>query len=50
MEAVETGQQPEWKDIADRSLTYISYWAQWKLLTVRNGILERNWEFTNVES
>jgi hypothetical protein len=38
---VETGQRPEWKDIADR------YWAQWKLLAVRNGILERNWEFTD---
>jgi hypothetical protein len=41
---METGQRPEWKDIADRSPTYKSYWAQWKSLAVRNGILERNWE------
>jgi hypothetical protein len=47
LQEVETGQRPEWKDIADRSPTYKSYWAQWKSLAVRNGILERNWEFAN---
>jgi hypothetical protein len=41
---VETGQRPERKDIADRSPTYKSYWAQWNSLAVRNGMLERNWE------
>jgi hypothetical protein len=41
---VETGQRPKWKDIADRSLTHKSYWAQRKSHAVRNGILERNWE------
>jgi hypothetical protein len=25
---LETGQRPEWKDIADRSPTYKSYWAR----------------------
>jgi hypothetical protein len=39
---VETGRRPDWKDIADRSPTYKSYWPQWKSLAVRNGILERN--------
>jgi hypothetical protein len=47
---IESRQQLEWKDIADRSPTYKSYWAQWKLLAVRNGILERNWESTNGRS
>jgi hypothetical protein len=37
------GQRPEWNDIK-RSFTYESYWAQWKSLTVRNGLLERHWE------
>jgi hypothetical protein len=44
---IETGQRPEWKEIADRCLTYKSYWAQWKSLAVRNGILQRNWESAN---
>jgi hypothetical protein len=41
---VEAGQRPEWKDIADRSPIYKSYWAQRKSLAVRDGVLERNWE------
>jgi hypothetical protein len=32
------------KDMAHRSTTYKIYWAQWKSLAVRNGILERHWE------
>jgi hypothetical protein len=40
---IESGQQPEWKDIADRSPMYKSYCAKWKFLAVRNDILERNW-------
>jgi hypothetical protein len=47
---VETGRRPDWKDIADRSPTYKSYWAQWKSLAVRNGILQRNWESANGRS
>jgi hypothetical protein len=47
LQEVETGPRPVWKDIADRSPTYKSYWAQWKSLAVRNGILERNWESAN---
>jgi hypothetical protein len=46
----ETGQQPGWKDITDHSPTYKTYWAQWKSLTVRNGIQECNWESTNRRS
>jgi hypothetical protein len=44
LQEVENGQRPEWKDIANRSPTYKSYWAQWKSLAVTNGIFERNWE------
>jgi hypothetical protein len=47
LQETETGQRPEWKDIADRSPTYKSYWAQWKSLAVRNDILEHNWESAN---
>jgi hypothetical protein len=47
---VETGRRPEWKDIADQSPTYKSYWAQWKSLAVRNGVLERHWESANGRS
>jgi hypothetical protein len=44
LQEVETGEQPEWKDIADRSPKYKSSWAQWNSLTVTNSILECNWE------
>jgi hypothetical protein len=50
LEEAETGQRPEWKDIADRRPTYKSYCAQWKFLAVRNGILERHWESTDGRS
>jgi hypothetical protein len=42
LQEVETGQKLKWKDIANRNPTYKSYWAQWKSLAVRNGILEHN--------
>jgi hypothetical protein len=41
---VEVGRRPEWKDIVDRSPTYIGYCGQWKSLVVRDGVLERLWE------
>jgi hypothetical protein len=47
---VETGHRSEWKDIAERSLTYKSYWVQWHSLAVRNGILKRNRESANGRS
>jgi hypothetical protein len=47
LEEAETGQRPEWKDIANRSPTYKSYWAQWKSLAVMNGIQVRHWEFAD---
>jgi hypothetical protein len=50
LQEVGTGHRPEWKDIADRSPTYKSYWARWKSLVVRNDILERNWESANGRS
>jgi hypothetical protein len=36
------GQRPELNDI-ERNLTYENYWAQWKSLAVKNGLLERHW-------
>jgi hypothetical protein len=50
LEGVKTGQHPEWKDIADCSPTYKSYWAQWKYLALRNGILKRHWESSDGRS
>jgi hypothetical protein len=50
LEEVETGQCPEWKYIAGRSPIYKSYWAQWKSLVVRNGILDPHWEFAGRHS
>jgi hypothetical protein len=47
LQEVETGQQPEWKDIAECSPTYESYWALWKSLAVSNGILDCNWKSTH---
>jgi hypothetical protein len=44
LQEVDAGQRPEWKDIADRSPIYKSYWAQWKSLLVRHGVLERHCE------
>jgi hypothetical protein len=44
LDEVEAGHCPEWKDIADLSLTYRSCWAQRKSLSVRNRILERHLE------
>jgi hypothetical protein len=44
LEEAQTGQLPEGEDVADGSTTYESYWAQWKSLAVREGILEHHWE------
>jgi hypothetical protein len=44
LQEVEAGQRPEWKDIADHSPSYKGYWAKWKSLVVRDGVLERLWE------
>jgi hypothetical protein len=43
LQGVETGQRPEWKDIADSTPIYKSYRAQEKSLAVRDGVLERHW-------
>jgi hypothetical protein len=50
LEEVEAEQHPEWKDIADHNPTYKGYWAKWKSLAVRDGILKRHWESTNGQS
>jgi hypothetical protein len=44
LKEVEPGQRPEWRDINDRNPVYKSYWAQWKSLVVRDGVLERHWQ------
>jgi len=44
MREMEAGQRPEWKDNSDRGTIYKSYWAQWKSLVLRNGVLVRHWE------
>jgi len=44
---MEAGQRLEWKDISDRGPLYKSYWAQWKSLALRDGVLERHWKSTD---
>jgi hypothetical protein len=44
LKEVKVGQRPELKYISDRSPVYRRYWAQWKSLAVRDGVLERHWE------
>jgi hypothetical protein len=36
-----------WKETANHSFTYNIYWALWKSLAVKDGILECHWDSTN---
>ena len=36
--------KPEWKEVSALSSATKSYWANWDLITVRDGILVRRWE------
>jgi hypothetical protein len=47
LEEMETRQHSEWKDIADSSPTYKTYWAQWKSIAVRDVILKLHWNSTS---
>jgi hypothetical protein len=44
---LEAGRHPEWRDISNRGPTYKSYWAQWKSLVLRDGVLVCHWESAN---
>ena len=44
MREIEAGRRPEWKDISDHGPIYKSYWAHWKSLVLRKGVLVRHWE------
>jgi hypothetical protein len=44
LQEVEAGQRSDWRDVADWSPIYKSYWAQWKSLVVRDGVLELHLE------
>jgi hypothetical protein len=37
------GRHPEWKDIADRSPIYKTFWTQWNSLVLRDGMLKHHW-------
>jgi hypothetical protein len=50
LQEAQVGQHSEWKDIADHSPIYKSYWAQWKFLVVRDNILECHLETANGET
>ena len=41
---IEAGRRPEWRDISNRDPIYKSYWAQWKSVALRDGVLVRHWE------
>jgi hypothetical protein len=42
LQEVEAAQYPEWKIIDDSSPFFITYWAQWNSLVVRDGVLEQH--------
>jgi hypothetical protein len=44
LQEIEAGQRPEWRDISDRSPVYKRYWAEWKSVAVRDGVLKRQCE------
>jgi hypothetical protein len=46
LRGMESGERPKWKNIADRSPTYNSYWARWNSLVVRDTVKPK-WESTN---
>lgn len=43
LRGMEAGEHPKWKNIANRSPTYNSFWAQWNSLVVRDTV-KRKWE------
>jgi hypothetical protein len=42
LQEMQSGRHLGWKNIAGQNPTYRYYWAQWKLLAVKNCILERH--------
>lgn len=46
---MKAGERPKWKNIADRSPTYNSHWAQLNSLVVRDTV-KRKWESANGRS
>ena len=45
LEWLEAGSaKPKWSDVAGKSTTTKSYWAQWASLMLHNGVLCRKWE------
>ena len=40
----EKDERPQWKDVSSLSSSIKTYWVNWNLLEVRNGILCRRWE------
>ncbi|MDM1514777.1 hypothetical protein HX055_18885, partial [Myroides odoratimimus] len=47
LEWLRGGPRPGWSDAAQYSAVTKGFWAQWKSLTLHNGLLCRKWESTN---
>lgn len=50
LQEVEDEQHIKWKETANCSPTYKSYWAPRKSLAVSDGIHKRHWEYFNRQS
>ncbi|KAK3894049.1 hypothetical protein Pcinc_002151 [Petrolisthes cinctipes] len=37
-------ERPSWQEVSRLSPTCKSYWSQWDLIRLNNGLLERQWE------
>ena len=40
----EKDERPQWKDVSSLSSSIKTYWVNWNLLEVRNGVLCKRWE------
>lgn len=40
----ETGERPDWKVVSNKSPALKSYWSQWDMMAVRDGVLVKRWE------
>jgi len=46
----EEGLRPSRQEIASENLSIKVYWLQWDSLLLRDGVLQRKWEFPNLET
>ncbi len=40
-------ERPKWEEVAIRSAALKTYWSQWEVLAVKEGVLMKKWESEN---